>query len=117
MAGLVIGELTGSLVGIGLLVLAVGLIARSLGVGVSLLGSDLNAKERLFCVVAYLPKATVQAAMGAVPLAMVLEGRMTFMTAESGEVILAIAVLSIVVTAPLGAIGIKRLGPRLLTQE
>ena len=52
--------------------------------------------------------------MGAVPLAMVVEGKMTV---ESGQVILAIAVLSIVVTAPLGAIGIKALGPRLLTKE
>lgn len=112
-----IGELTGSLIGIGLLILAVGLAARSFGVWLSLLGSDLNVKERLFCVIAYLPKATVQAAMGAVPLAMVLEGRMTSMTVESGQVILAIAVLSIVVTAPLGAIGIRELGPRLLTPE
>ena len=48
---------------------------------------------------------------------MVMEGRMTSMTAESGQVILAMAVLSIVVTAPLGAIGIKAAGPRLLTQE
>jgi NhaP-type Na+/H+ or K+/H+ antiporter len=64
-----------------------------------------------------LPKATVQAAMGAVPLAMVLDGKMTSMTVESGEMILAIAVLSIVVTAPLGAIGIKVFGPKLLTQE
>ncbi len=55
--------------------------------------------------------------MGAVPLAMVVEGKMTSMTVESGQVILAIAVLSIVVTAPLGAIGIKALGPRLLTKE
>jgi NhaP-type Na+/H+ or K+/H+ antiporter len=112
-----IGELTGSLVGIGLLILAVGLTARSLGVWLSLLGSDLNVKERVFCVIAYLPKATVQAAMGAVPLAMVMGGRMASMTVESGQVILAIAVLSIVVTAPLGTIGIKKVGPRLLTQE
>lgn len=112
-----VGELTGSLVGTGLAILAIGLAARSLGVWISLAGSELNAKERLFCVIAYVPKATVQAAMGAVPLTMVLEGRMTSMTAESGQVILAIAVLSIVVTAPLGAIGIKRLGPRLLTQD
>ena len=55
--------------------------------------------------------------MGAVPLAMVMEGRMTSMTEESGQMILAIAVLSIVVTAPLGAIGIKVAGPRLLTRE
>ena len=112
-----IGELTGSLVGIGLLILTVGLMARSIGVWLSLLGSDLNTKERLFCVIAYWPKATVQAAMGAVPLAMVMEGKMISMTEESGQVILAIAVLSIVVTAPLGAIGIKAFGPRLLTQE
>lgn len=112
-----IGELSGPLVGIGLLILAIGLTARSLGVWLSLHGSDLNAKERLFCVIAYWPKATVQAAMGAVPLTMVMEGRMTSMTEESGQMILAIAVLSIVVTAPLGAIGIKTLGPRLLTQK
>ncbi len=112
-----IGELTGSLVGVGLLILTVGLAARSIGVWLSLLGSDLNTKERLFCVIAYWPKATVQAAMGAVPLAMVMEGKMISMTEQSGQVILAIAVLSIVVTAPLGAIGIKAFGPRLLTQE
>ena len=112
-----ISELTGSVVGIGLLVLAIGLTARSIGVWISLLGSDLNTKERLFCVIAYWPKATVQAAMGAVPLTMVMDGKLTSMTVESGQVILAIAVLAIVVTAPLGAIGIKALGPRLLTKE
>ncbi len=112
-----LGELTGSLVGIGLVILAIGLTARSLGVWLSLLESDLNAKERLFCAIAYLPKATVQAAMGAIPLEMVLAGKMTSMTVESGQVILAIAVLSIVVTAPLGAIGIKVFGPRVLAQD
>ena len=50
-------------------------------------------------------------------LAIVMEGKMTSMTAESGQVILAIAVLSIVVTAPLGAIGIKAAGPHLLKRE
>jgi NhaP-type Na+/H+ or K+/H+ antiporter len=112
-----IGELTGSVVGIGLLILALGLTARSIGVWLSLLRSDLNARERFFCVIAYWPKATVQAAMGAVPLAMVMEGKMTSMTAESGQMILAIAVLAIVVTAPLGAIGIKVAGAKLLTQH
>ena len=73
--------------------------------------------ERWFCVIAYLPKATVQAAMGAVPLSMVLEGRMTSMTIESGQTILALAVLSIIITAPLGAIGIKLAGPRLLERH
>lgn len=110
-------ELSGALVGTGLLVLAVGLTARSFGVWLSLLGSGLNAGERLFSVIAYLPKATVQAAMGAVPLAMIIDGKITTMTAETGQVILAIAVLAIVVTAPLGAIGIRQLGPRLLSKE
>ncbi len=109
--------LDANLIGLGLLILAIGLAARSLGVWLALTGSDLSPAERLFCIIAYLPKATVQAAMGAVPLAMVMEGRMTSMTVESGQVILAIAVLSIVVTAPLGAIGIKAAGPRLLTRE
>jgi NhaP-type Na+/H+ or K+/H+ antiporter len=112
-----IDQLSGSLVGIGLLILAIGLAARSLGVWLSLKGSELDFKERVFCVIAYWPKATVQAAMGAVPLTMVMEGKMTSMTEQSGEVILAIAVLSIVVTAPLGAIGIKTFGPRLLTKQ
>jgi NhaP-type Na+/H+ or K+/H+ antiporter len=112
-----IGELTGSVVGIGLLILALGLTARSIGVWLSLLRSNLNTRERFFCVIAYWPKATVQAAMGAVPLAMVMEGKMTSMTVENGQVILAVAVLAIVVTAPLGAIGIKVAGARLLTQH
>ena len=111
-----VDELTGPLIGAGLLILALGLTARSVGVWLSLLGSELDNRERLFCMIAYMPKATVQAAMGAVPLAMVMDGSITSMTAENGQVILAIAVLAIVVTAPLGAIGIKRLGPRLLSR-
>lgn len=81
----------------GLLVIAAGLAARSVGTYVSVLGTELNKKERLFCVISYIPKATVQAAIGAIPLAAGVPG---------GEVILAVAVLSIIVTAPLGAIGI-----------
>lgn len=111
-----LGELSRALVTIGLLILAIGLMARSIGVWLSLLRSKLNTKERLFCIISYLPKATVQAAMGAVPLSMVLQGKTTSMTQESGQTILAIAVLSIVVTAPLGAIGVKLAGPRLLEQ-
>lgn len=92
----------------GLLIIFIGLIARSIGVIISLLGTNLNWKERLFCTIAYIPKATVQAAIGAVPLALGV---------KSGEIILAIAVLSILVTAPLGAIGIKATGKRLLKIE
>lgn len=91
---------------IGLLIIFIGLVARSIGVMVSLIGSDLNYKERFFCVVAYTPKATVQAAIGAVPLAYGV---------ESGELILAIAVLAIIVTAPLGAFGIRYFGEKWLS--
>lgn len=93
---------------LGLIIIAIGLAARSIGVFLSLLGTDLNLKEKLFCVVAYIPKATVQAAIGAVPLSI---------GAPSGELILALAVLAIVVTAPLGAIGIRIAGERFLCHD
>ena len=112
-----IEALDGSIVGTGLIILTFGLIARSCGVWISLIKSDLNTKERLFCVIAYLPKATVQAAIGAVPLAMIQAGRMTSMTVQSGDIILAMAVLSIVVTAPLGAIGINLTGKKFLSND
>jgi NhaP-type Na+/H+ or K+/H+ antiporter len=92
----------------GALVIMVGLIFRSVGTYLSLLGSSLTVKEKSFCVVSYIPKATVQAAIGAAPLAAGV---------ASGEVILAVAVLSIVLTAPIGAIGIKLLGERVLDQD
>jgi len=92
----------------GLLIILIGLIARSIGVLISLYGTELNIKERIFSVIAYTPKATVQAAIGAVPLA---AGVM------SGELILAIAVLSIIITAPLGAAGIKFAGENWLSKE
>ncbi|MBS4534869.1 cation:proton antiporter [Clostridium sp. D2Q-14] len=90
---------------LGILVIAIGLIGRSIGVLISLIGTNFNYKERLFCTIAYTPKATVQAAIGAVPLSMGV---------ENGELILAIAVLAIIITAPLGAIGIKFAGKRYL---
>ncbi len=90
---------------VGLVIIAGGLVARSIGVFLSLLGTELTQKERLFCVIAYMPKATVQAAIGAVPLAAGV---------ASGDVILAMAVLAIMVTAPLGAIGIRTAGEAFL---
>lgn len=89
----------------GTLVIIVGLIFRSIGTYISLMGTPLNLKEKIFCVIAYIPKATVQAAIGAVPLAAGV---------ASGEVILAVAVLSILLTAPLGAIGIIISGEKIL---
>ncbi|TDO92136.1 sodium/proton antiporter (CPA1 family) [Halanaerobium saccharolyticum] len=93
---------------IGLIIIAIGLGARSLGVLISLTGTHLNLKERAFCVLAYTPKATVQAAIGAIPLAAGV---------ASGELILALAVLSIVVTAPLGAVAIKKAGQNWLSDD
>ncbi len=79
--------------------LSIGLMFRSVGVWVSISKTKFTIKEKLFCVFSYLPKATVQAAIGAIPLAYGL---------SSGPFILAIAVLSILITAPLGAILIDR---------
>ncbi|MGX8797455.1 cation:proton antiporter [Fusibacter sp. JL298sf-3] len=93
---------------IGLAIIAIGLVARSIGVFIATTGSGFTFKERVFCVVAYLPKATVQAAIGGVPLALNM---------PQGELILAIAVLSIVVTAPIGAALIHVLGERWLEIE
>ena len=89
----------------GTLLIFIGLMARSMGVLISLLNTNLNIKEKLFCMIAYIPKATVQAAIGAIPLSLGV---------ESGDLILSIAVLSIVLTAPLGAIGIGLSGDKLL---
>ena len=89
----------------GLAVITIGLVFRSLGVLVSTAGSKLNRNERWFCVIAYLPKATVQAALGSVALQAGI---------PEGEVILALAVLAILFTAPLGLVGIRVFGRRLL---
>ncbi|MCF7848555.1 MAG: cation:proton antiporter [Kiritimatiellales bacterium] len=97
------------LAGLGLLVC--GLTARSAGVLLSLVGSPLNRGERLFAMVSYWPKATVQAAMGAVPL---MAMKSAGVDTAPGDVILAVAVMSIVLTAPLGAVAIKLVGERVL---
>ena len=81
------------------------LILRSAGVFISLIRTDFNLRERLFVNIAYIPKATVQAAVGGIPLAMGV---------ASGNIILSIAVMSILITAPLGAILIDLTHKRLL---
>ena len=90
------------------LLILVALCFRILGVYISLIMTKLNNKEKLFCAIAYLPKATVQAAIGALPLAVGV---------VSGHLILTVAVLAIMITAPLGAIGIDRSYKRLLTKK
>lgn len=83
--------------GLGLLILSCGLLIRALGVVVSLFKTNLNGKEKAFCAIAYLPKATVQAAIGGIPLTLGI---------ASGDLILSIAVIAILFTAPLGAFAI-----------
>lgn len=95
----------------GAAVIALGLLARAVGVGLCLLGSRLNIKERVFVAVAFSPKATVQAAIGSAPL---LAMRAAGMDVAPGELILAVAVLSIILTAPAGAWAIAALGRRVL---
>ena len=84
------------------------LIFRAAGVVLCLAGTKLSRRERLFCVIAYLPKATVQAAIGSVPLAMGL---------PCGKIVLSVAVLAILITAPLGALGMDAAYRRLLKYE
>lgn len=80
-----------------LLVIVGALVFRMLGVFVCLLGTSLKRKERLFAMLAYTPKATVQAAIGGIPLALGF---------ACGDTVLTVAVLAIVITAPLGAFAI-----------
>ena len=84
------------------------LLFRTVGVLLCLVGTELNWKERLFCVIAYLPKATVQAAIGSVPMAMGL---------PCGQIVLSVAVMAILITAPLGALGMDSTVEKLLEKE
>ena len=90
------------------LMILLALAFRSVGVALCVTGTQLNRKERLFCMIAYLPKATVQAAIGSVPLAMGL---------PCGQIVLSVAVLAILITAPLGALGMDLSYKKCLTQE
>lgn len=94
---------TAGFVVIGLVIIA--LVFRMVGVGLSLVKTDLTKKERLFCAIAYTPKATVQAAIGTIPLAMGL---------ACGEMVLTVAVVAILFTAPFGAICVDGLYKKLL---
>ena len=100
--------LVGEYIYVGLFMLTISLSFRSVGVLLALTGTNLNLKERIFCVIAYLPKATVQSAKSSIPLQMGVAG---------GEIMQAIAILSVLVTAPLGAIGIKLTSDKLLNTK
>ncbi len=88
------------------LMILIALVFRAVGVLLCLLKTQLNKKERLFCIIAYLPKATVQAAIGSVPLSLGL---------PCGQIVLSVAVLAILITAPLGALGMDFTYRRLLS--
>ena len=90
---------------IAIIVIVGALIFRMLGVWVCLIGTNLNRKERLFSMIAYTPKATVQAAIGGIPLSLGL---------ACGDIVLTVAVLAIVITAPLGAFAIDNTYKKLL---
>ena len=94
------------LAAVGMILLA--LVFRSVGVALCLLGTELGKKERLLCMIAYLPKATVQAAIGSVPLSMGL---------SCGKIVLSVAVLAILITAPLGALGMDATYRKLLQKN
>ena len=94
--------------GAAVVMILLALIFRAAGVCVCMAGTVLNKKERLFTVIAYLPKATVQAAIGSVPMAMGL---------SCGQIVLSVAVLAILITAPLGAIGMDVTYRRLLKRQ
>ena len=100
--------LVGEYIYVGLFMLTISLSFRSVGVLLALTGTNLNLKEKIFCVIAYLPKATVQSAKSSIPLQMGVAG---------GEIMQAIAILSVLVTAPLGAIGIKLTSDKLLNRK
>ncbi len=95
--------------GIAAVMLVLGVLPfRMLGVFLCVSGTGFSAKEKLFCMLAYMPKATVQAAIGGLPLAMGL---------ECGEIVLTVSVAAILLTAPLGALAIDASYRKLLTED
>ena len=93
--------------GVVVLLVILALICRMVGVAFSLVKTELSLKERLFCAMAYTPKATVQAAIGTIPMAMGL---------ECGSIVLTMAVVSILLTAPFGAICVDNTYKKLLNK-
>ena len=92
--------------GVRVILLLFGVILfRMAGVFICIIGTNLNRKEKLFCMIAYTPKATVQAAIGGIPLAMGL---------SCGQIVLTVSVIAILLTAPLGAFGIDLTYKKLL---
>ena len=91
-----------------ILMILAALVFRAVGVVLCTVKTNLTLKERIFCVIAYLPKATVQAAIGSVPLAAGL---------PCGKIVLSVAVMAIIITAPLGAFGMDATYQKFLEKE
>jgi NhaP-type Na+/H+ or K+/H+ antiporter len=101
---------------LGVIIIFIGLLARSVGVWISLLKTHFNHQEKIYCILAYLPKATVQAAIGGIALQMITQNKLTLPNGlAAGEMILALSVMSIAITAPLGAIAVQKATPLLST--
>lgn len=116
-------ELDAKTVGYGLAVLAIGITIRIIFSYVAVLGGDLTMKERIFVALAWLPKATVQAALGPVALDSLYNSDLDpeselYQTRNTlGLQVLTIAVLVILITAPIGSVAITLMGPRLLNKK
>lgn len=97
-----------SMSGVLMVVIGLGLVGRTIGVVISLWKTPLNRKERAYCAISYAPKATVQAAIGGIPLALGL---------ASGPLVLAASAMAIVITSPIGAICMDYFYTRWLTYD
>ena len=120
-----IDKINPNTLGLSIVVLLVALVFRMAATYIAVSGGELNVKEKIFMAFAWLPKATVQAALGPIFLDMVLKLKDEDWQALGnkdiwlgmGNDILTLAVLSILITAPLGAVSIIALGPKLLTRD
>nr|XP_054774090.1 sodium/hydrogen exchanger 9B2-like [Lytechinus pictus] len=120
-AEVAIEYLDGQTVGLGIATLILGLVIRIAATWLSVLGADFNKREKLFMIFTWFPKATVQAALGPLALDEVMKQGIVDETDEANQLrgiqLLTIAVLSILITAPIGAILVTLCGPKLLEKE
>ncbi|KAK3091769.1 hypothetical protein FSP39_022505 [Pinctada imbricata] len=108
-------SLQGDTVGLGIATLAIGLVVRIIVTFLVVFGAGLSIKEQFFVALAWFPKATVQAAIGGLALDLTIKNNANHLM-DYGRQVLTIAVLSIIITAPIGAIAIALSGPRLLNK-
>lgn len=112
-----LSNISPSLVGQGVVLIVVGLVLRTVASFLSSLGNKFSLKEMVFISIAWIPKATVQAALGSVALDLALERNVDMEEVVLGRQVLTIAVLAVLLTAPLGAVAVTLLGPLLLEKS